>query len=164
MVLPRERRRGTRALACLALMGGIGPFAGCAAPDLHMMPTPVLYKDERLDFMPHVLPELRSTQLPVFYATNRAPAASGKPGHYTDRESDTVRLGVADVVLGAPGWAWEDLAASDRTSTIEHPRPARVERVEELGTLRGEDMLSEGDEFSSPLKMGYERNRCFGSS
>ena len=102
-MMPRERQRETRALACLLLIGSIGAFTGCAAPDLHMMPTPVIYKDDRLDFIPRVLPELRSTHVPVFYATNRTPVESGKPGHYTDRESDTVRLGEADVVLTAVG-------------------------------------------------------------
>ena len=54
------------------LMAGLAIFAGCAASDLHMMPTPVLNRDERLDLMPHLRPELRSTSLPGFYATTPA--------------------------------------------------------------------------------------------
>ena len=85
----------------LVLIIGFNILTGCTAPELHMMPTPILYKDERLDLMPHLRPELRSTKLPVFYATSRKPVAPGIPGHYTDQQGDGVRLGVAEVRLGA---------------------------------------------------------------
>ncbi len=130
---------------CLALIVGTAHFTGCATPELHMMPTPILFKDEWLDFMPHLRPELRSTKLPVFYATSRKAVAPGESGHYADQQGDGVRLGVAEVTLGASDWTWEDLVASDRTSTIEEPRPAGVESVREFGAFRGEEKLSEGE-------------------
>ena len=49
-------------------------LAGCATPTPHMIPTPVAYKHPSLDFLPKLPPELRSTEVPVFYATTRAPA------------------------------------------------------------------------------------------
>src|SRR6476620_6280653 len=48
-------------------------LSGCAAPQPHLMATPVVFKDGRLDFIPHLPPPLRTTRLPVFYATTRAP-------------------------------------------------------------------------------------------
>ena len=114
------------------LAAAIVTIAGCAS-EPHLMPTPAVFKDERLDFAPALPAELRSTRLPVFYATTRAPVPAGEPGHYANSHGDGVTLGVADVRLGEPGWTWSDLAASDRTNTIEQERPGVVEGVQELG-------------------------------
>jgi esterase/lipase superfamily enzyme len=111
-----------------------------------MMPTPILFKDERSDFMPHLRPELRSTKLPAFYATSRKPVSPDESGHYADAKGDGVRLGMAVVRLGVPDWTWDDLVASDRTSTIEKPRPAGVESVREFGAFRGQGQLSEEEQ------------------
>jgi len=46
-----------------------------------------------------------------------------------------VRLGLAHVQLGEPGWTFEDLVESDRTSSVDALRPARVTSVEEFGVL-----------------------------
>jgi len=100
------------------------------------MPTPVLFQDERLDFRPALPAELRSTRLPVFYATTRAPAAPGEPGHYVNATGDGMTLGVADIQLGTADWTWERLMASDRTNTVAEARPGSVTRVDEFGTLR----------------------------
>ena len=64
-------------------------LAGCTVK-LHLMPAPAIYKDERLDFALRLPAELRSTRLPVFYATTRAPAPPGKAGHYTNRAGDGI--------------------------------------------------------------------------
>jgi esterase/lipase superfamily enzyme len=120
-------------------------LAGCATVEPHLMPTPVLFKDERLDFAPKLPVELRSTRLSVFYATTRAPAGEGEPGHYVNDAGDGMNLGVAGVRLGAPGWTWDDLLASDRASTIEQVRPGAVERVEEFGKAREDGELGEAE-------------------
>ncbi len=44
-----------------------------------------------------------------------------------------MRLGVADVQLGKPGWNFEDLVASDRNSGLDSLRPAEVTSVNEFG-------------------------------
>jgi esterase/lipase superfamily enzyme len=110
-------------------------LTGCAS-EPHLMPTPVVFQDERLDFRPVLSPELRSTRLPVFYATTRAPAPEGEPGHYVNAMGKGLTLGVADVRLGGPDWTWDQLVASDLTNTVAQARPGAVERVDELGTLR----------------------------
>lgn len=114
----------------------LGALAGCATVEPHLMPTPVVFKDERLDFAPRQPAELRSTRLPVFYATTRAPAGEGQSGHYVNDAGDGMTLGAARVRLGAPGWTWDDLLASDRTNTIEQVRPGAVESVEAFGRAR----------------------------
>src|SRR5262245_13227205 len=98
-----------------------------------MVPSPIVMQDERLDFSRLVLPESRTTEVSVLFATTRAPAPSDAPERYTSRAGDAVRVGVAQVQLGEPKWSFDDLVESDRTSRPEAPRPARVVAVEELG-------------------------------
>jgi esterase/lipase superfamily enzyme len=119
--------------------------AGCAAVEPHMMPTPEVFKNDRLDLAPRLPTELRSTRLPVFYATTRAPVPSGEPGHYDNAAGEGVTLGVAGVRLGEPTWKWEDLIASDRTNTIAKARPGQVERVEEFGRARDDGTLGDAE-------------------
>src|SRR5262249_51788267 len=100
-----------------------------------MFPAPILMKDPRLDFTRFVAPEHRDIDVRVFYATTRAPAPDGHPERYSRDAGDAVRLGLAHVQLGEPGWTFEDLVESDRTSSVDALRPARVTSVEEFGML-----------------------------
>src|SRR5262245_3165020 len=125
----------TVALAVLALAWLL---SGCDGGDLTMFPPPILMQDSRLDFARFVAPGHRDTDVRVLYATTRAPAPAGDPEHYTRRAGDAMRLGIAQVQLGQPGWSFADLVESDRTSSVETLRPARVTSVEELG-VQGSD-------------------------
>src|SRR5262252_7841462 len=100
-----------------------------------MVPTPIVMQDPRLDFSRIVAPDRRVTEESVFFATTRAPAPPGAPERYTSRAGDVVRLGVARVQLGEPGWSYDDLVQSDRTSRPDTPRPASVVAVEEFGIV-----------------------------
>ncbi|HRI39209.1 MAG TPA: hypothetical protein PLO50_11675, partial [Nitrospira sp.] len=100
------------------------------------MATPVIYKDERLDIFSDVPADLRTTTVPVFYATSRKPLAPGKDSAYSAMRNDEgIQLGLAQVGLGEPGWTFDDLVASDRTSSVDKPRPGRVERIEAIGNV-----------------------------
>src|SRR5262245_8257271 len=108
-----------------------------------MMPTPIVMQDERLDFSRVVAPDRRVTEERVFFATTRAPAPPEAPERYTSRAGDAVRLGVARVQLGEPGWSYDDLVESDRTSRPDTPRQARVVAVEEFGIVGAPDGAAE---------------------
>jgi hypothetical protein len=98
-----------------------------------MFPTPIVMQDERLDFSRNVLPDSRGTEVNVLFATRRASAPSGAPERYTRDDGGVVRVGVARVQLGEPGWSFDDLVKSDLTSRPDTPRPARVAAVDEFG-------------------------------
>ena len=119
--------------------------AGCASVQPHMIPTPVVFRDARLDMTTDLPSELRTTQVPVFYATTRAAVEPGKPGHYRNAAGDGVVLGVASVRLGPPGWKWDDLIASDFADTYEHARPGEVEHIQELGRWGDAEGVSEAE-------------------
>lgn len=138
-----ERSSGSALGASLALLVFL---AGCAATgDPHMPPTPALFKIESLDFEPHLPAAVKTTEVPVFYVTTREPAGEGETDHYRNARDDKLRVGVAQVALGDPGWGWKDLWLSDRTNTIEKVRHGRVERVEEFGVARREAGESEAE-------------------
>ena len=99
--------------AALCVLFGL--VAGCATTVTpHMPPPPMVYQLERVDLQTPLPEALRTTKVPVFYATTREPAPEGEPGHYVNAYDKNLRLGVARVALGEPGWTWQDLVASDR--------------------------------------------------
>jgi esterase/lipase superfamily enzyme len=71
----------------------------------------------------------------VLYATTRAPAPAGARERYSSSAGDAVRLGLSEVELGEPGWSFTDLVVSDRVSSVDALRPARVTSVEEFGVM-----------------------------
>src|SRR5262245_11832143 len=123
--------------AILLVLAFVGLLAGCGSDDRAgtMMPAPIIMKDARLDFTRVVAPADRDTDVRVVYATTRAPAPEGAREHYLRRAGDAVRLGLAHVQLGEPGWSFVDLVESDRTSRVDALRPARITSVEEFGTM-----------------------------
>ena len=140
-MLPSLRlvRRATRNLRRVGL-GTIllaGLMAGCGEGEVRwtMMPPPIVVTDPRLDFARRVSPEDRDTDVRVLYATTRAPASAGARERYQQSAGDRTRLGRADVQLGEPGWSFADLVASDKTSTVDALRPARLAAVEEFGVM-----------------------------
>jgi esterase/lipase superfamily enzyme len=118
----------------------LGLLAGCDSAEVArpMMPAPIIMKDARLDFTRLVAPEDRQTNsVRVLYATPRVAAPAGAPERFLARAGSAVHLGVAHVELGEPGWSFADLVESDRTSTLDTPRPAHVAALEAFGELGG---------------------------
>ena len=127
--------RLSRLVTAVALVLATLPASCSQTIVRRMVPTPIVMQDPRLDFSRIVAPDRRATEVSVFFATTRAPAPPEAPERYTSRAGNAVRLGVARVQLGEPGWSYDDLVQSDRTSRPETPRPARVVAVEEFGIV-----------------------------
>lgn len=131
---PHASLSGTALVLALVLAGAL---AGCDSPDVArpMMPAPIIMKDPRLDFTKLVTPENRNTDVRVLYATSRTPAPPGDSRNFLQSRGSAVRLGLAQVHLGEPGWSFADLVQSDRTSRVDAPRPATVTSVESFGEM-----------------------------
>ena len=123
-------------LKALALAAVLSSLCACATEPNILMATPLMYRDQRLDLVSQVPERDRTTKAEVFYATRRAPVEPGEPGHYGNTPGESVRLGVAQVELGEPGWTYEQLIASDLTSSVRDPRRGRVLGVEEVASER----------------------------
>src|SRR5258705_7845924 len=126
-------RRVALLLALVTLIDG----CRSAEPRWTMFPAPIVMQDPRLDFTRFVAPENHTTVMEALYATSRAHAPHDATERYLGRPGDQIRLGVARVQLGEPGWSFTDLVESDRTSTVETSRPAGVSSVEEYGAMGG---------------------------
>ena len=136
MSRPRTRRRCGLFIVLVTLA------AGCAV-EPHLAPTPAILKDPRLDFERHLPEELRTTRLPVFFATTRQ--ATARPEHFGNTAAEGVTLGVARVRLGEPDWTWRELLASDLASSVNQPRAGAVESIELLGRAGGDGAMAEAD-------------------
>lgn len=99
------------------------------------MPTPVPFVDGQIDPFQKAGAELERTEVPVFYATNRAALIEQpEPIHLTLR-ADTLRMGVAHVRVGDQTLDWATLY---RLSTSADPdeRPiVELKRLEQLAAL-----------------------------
>jgi esterase/lipase superfamily enzyme len=116
--------------------------AGCASVEPHLTPTPAVLKDPRLDFVSNIPEALRSTHVPVFYATTRA---RSEENHYGNADGGGVTFGMANVRLGGPGITWDGLMESHRTSSVEHPRIGAVESVQEFGRATEDGTFGEAE-------------------
>ena len=91
-------------------------LSGCAGPRL-MMPTPNLYLDEGHDGYKDLPPSLKSTEVRLFYITDRAPEDVEEGNlRYGYGRSPSLALGTAVVDLGV-GITWEELLEASRTRT-----------------------------------------------
>jgi esterase/lipase superfamily enzyme len=116
-------------LLALALL-----VASCATVEHHIVPTPAVFKDPRLDFASQMPEPLRTTTVPVFYATTRA-KTTDDDGHYANSDGGGVAFGVANVRLGEPGATWQSLMASHKNSSVDKPELGAVVAVEEFGRV-----------------------------
>lgn len=135
-----KRRRGLLAAVLLASL-----LAGCQAP-VRLMPTPVPYVDGYIDPFAKGGAALESTEVPVFYATNRAALIERPEPIHLTLATDTLRMGVAHVRVGDEALDWETL---HRLSTSADPdeRPiVRLERLEQLAALDADQRVEDSEE------------------
>lgn len=124
------------AAALLALAVLMVLAAGCASVEHPIVPAPAVLKDPRLDFASQLPEAVRSSVVPVFFATTRA--KSDEAEHFANQDGGGVTFGVARVQLGEAGMSWAELVASDRASSVDVPRPGSVASVEEMGRANRE--------------------------
>lgn len=122
-----------RWLACLrsaVLPGVVLLLAGCSAARV-MMPTPNLYLQEP-DPYAHLAPALKSTEVPLFYVTDRAPERDADGNlRYGYGRSESLAFGTTVVDLGAE-LTWDDLIEASRTQRRLKPVELRLRDLTEI--------------------------------
>lgn len=139
---PSSGRSGTQRtslLLCGVLLAGL--LAGCQSSPVRLMPTPVSFKNGDVDPFAKLGPELQSTDVPVFYATNRLVVIEKPEPLHTIIPTDDLRLGVAHVRVGDDKLDWETL---HRLSTSAEPgeRPiVHLESLEQIAVLKSDEAV-----------------------
>jgi esterase/lipase superfamily enzyme len=95
-----------------------------------LMPTPELYRDGRVKPFDHLPAADRSTDLEVFYATNRSPMGDS----YGPGLDHTLRFGVATMRFGGKDETWRSLEQASTTHPRRHPIGLELEKHREIST------------------------------
>ena len=111
-------------------------LAGCSGPRT-MMPTPNVHLDPQRDYFADLARELKSTEVPLFYVTDRAPEQDEKGNlRYGYERSASLAFGTAVVDLGVDQ-TWEKLLEASRTQKRLESVKLELRDVEEI--VRGPD-------------------------
>jgi esterase/lipase superfamily enzyme len=118
-----------RSLLALVLI-----LAGCAGPRV-MMRTPNVHLDPERDFYAGIDRELKTTEVPLFYVTDRVPERDGKGRlQYGYERSASLAFGSAVVDLGVD-ITWEELLEASRA--LRRLKPVKLELREVTEIARG---------------------------
>jgi esterase/lipase superfamily enzyme len=129
-------------------LAAVAFLAGCQEP---LMPTPVIYHDARFNPCDFVPPKLRTTQVPVFYATNRPAGGAMDDRRYSNGVSDDIHFGESTVEFGPRGLTWEQLSEASGEATRRAKVTTRLARVRELGALPESTRPPKGPSEAEPL-------------
>jgi esterase/lipase superfamily enzyme len=88
-----------------------------------LMPTPVIYSKDNIDPFLHLPPEMLTTEMKVFYATNRNSESKDGKAQYGKKIDDVMSVGVATVQFGEKDTTWAQL---DKASKARHQRDPEV--------------------------------------
>ena len=97
-----------------------------------MMPTPNVHLDPQRDYFADLARELKSTEVPLFYVTDRAPEQDEKGNlRYGYERSASLAFGTAVVDLGVDQ-TWEELLEASRTQKRLESMKLELRDVEEI--------------------------------
>jgi esterase/lipase superfamily enzyme len=134
-----------RALRLLRLLLGLwiaALLAGCQAP-VRLMPTPVPFVDGYVDPFATAGVALEGTEVPVFYATNRAALVEKPEPVHLIVPSETLRLGVAHVRVGDETLDWPTLHRLSLTADPGERPILELMRLEQLATLNVDERVED---------------------
>jgi esterase/lipase superfamily enzyme len=105
--------------------------AGCGSAR-QMMPTPNVHMDEGRDFYGELAPELQSSEVQLFYVTDRAPEVDEEGElSYGYERSNSLSFGTAVVDLGKD-MSWDQLLEASRTQKRLNPVELELRDVESI--------------------------------
>lgn len=113
------------------LLGTLLATAMACAGATTLMPPPVVIRDGIVDVFGALPPSYRTAEIPVFYATDRAPGDVAQC-EYSGERGDVLRLGIATTHFGEADWDFEELA---RRSVAGDTVRMDCVRAEEFGRL-----------------------------
>lgn len=134
---------------------------GACSSAVHLMPTPTLFTIGDSGAFAAAPLDAQSTEIEVFYATNRLAVGPTDSRHYTRMRSDQLRLGVARLRIGDERTTLASLQAMS-TSAASGERPVlSLESTREMAALdaAGPSLTGDAQAFLNALDEALERNR-----
>jgi esterase/lipase superfamily enzyme len=107
-------------------------LAGCHSAK---MPSPIVFRDGRVDPCARIAEADRTKEVQLFYATSRRPKGSPSRPSYSNDVSQTLRLGVATVQLGGDDMTWEQLCAASTGKVSLEKLPMKITAMREVARL-----------------------------
>lgn len=136
-------------------------LAGCQTSPVRLMPTPVPFVDGYIDPFRTAGAGSGSTEVPVFYVTNRAALIEKPEPIYLTVPADTLRMGVAHVRIGDGTLDWETLHRLSTSADPEERPIVRLQRLEQMAALEPEQRV----ENSADARAFFDRvNRALAAS
>lgn len=122
-------------LPFLPLIAALALLVGCESQPLILIPAPIIYLEGGLDPHAHLTPEERTTEVRVFYATDRVAQSDPDGPPYGNRPDTVLHLGEAVVSFGGQDMTWEQLHAASIGGPRTGPIPIRLDRVAEEAAI-----------------------------
>jgi esterase/lipase superfamily enzyme len=110
-------------------------LAGCQTSPVRLMPTPVPFVDGYIDPFRTAGADIGSTEVPVFYVTNRAALIEKPEPIHLTLPADTLRMGVAHLRIGDGTLDWETLHRLSTSAEPEERPIVSLERLEQMAAL-----------------------------
>ncbi len=115
-----------------------------------LMPTPVMISDDHLDPFAHLPPDLRTTEMKVFYATNRDSKSKGGEAKYGKGIVDVMSVGEATVRFGEKGATWAEIDKASRQSDPRDPEiPMHLDSAEEIAQFGADQATGDGAKLTA---------------
>ena len=147
-------------LANLPLLGLLF-FAGCHSP-VYLMPTPIVMQAGKHDPFAATPESERNSEIGIAYATNRIPLGAKQSRFYTRDFDQDIRLGYAQVRIGAGGQSWEEIRKLSIEGIEKHESLLSLKQVSEEGEHLENDSLEtltpELEELFSRLNTAIEES------
>ena len=118
-------------LNCLVLLAAAAVLAACAGKRV-MMPTPNVYIDSDVDHYQDIHPNLKSTEVRLFYITDRQPGRDENGNlEYGYGRSPSLAFGSTVIDLGED-ISWEELLEASRTQKRLREIPLKRRTLDEI--------------------------------
>jgi len=112
-------------------------FTACASNnpfEINLMPAPDIYEEGDIEPFTDTNPMDSIPYSGILYATDRKPATDGRDTYLNERGSE-LRLGIAEIDLGAGKINWEGARRISLLKNRTEKYPLKVSNVEEIGIL-----------------------------
>lgn len=115
-------------------------LSGCQ-PAVYLMPTPVVIQEGKIDPFVYTPESQRDSAIVIGYATNRLPIGAKQSRFYSRDFDQNIRMGVAEVQIGAGDQSWEEIRRSSIKGFEKHESLLTLQQVSEQGVLKEDDPL-----------------------